>query len=46
MRVPPGKTTFALEEGGARVLVSSPQSALVARILDVVVVEFSIMDLG
>ena len=46
MRVPPGKTAFALAAGGARVLVSSPQSALVARILDVVVVEFSIMDLG
>jgi hypothetical protein len=44
--VPPGGTAFALEEGGARVLVASPQPALVARVLDVIVVEFRIMDPG
>ena len=46
MRVPPGGAAFALEEKGARVLVASPQSTLVARCLDVVVVKCSIVDMG
>ena len=46
MRVPPGGAAFALEEGGGRVLVASPQSTLVARCLDIVVIKFSIVDLG
>ena len=44
--MPPGRAAFALEEGGARVLVSSPQSTLVARGLDIVIVKFGIVNLG
>ena len=46
MRIPPGGAAFKLEEGRARVLVSSPQSTLAERCLDVIVIEFSIVDLG
>jgi hypothetical protein len=44
--VPPGGAAFALEEGGARVLVASPQSTLVAWCLDIVFIKFSIVNSG
>ena len=46
MRMPPGRATFTLEEGRARVLVASSHSTLVAWCLDVIVIEFNIVDLG
>ena len=44
--MPPSRAAFTLEEGGAGVLMASPSPTLVARLLDVVIVKFRIVDLG
>ena len=46
MRMPPGRAAFTLEEGRAGVLMAGPSSTLAARLLDVVLVKFRIVDLG
>ena len=46
MRVPPSRAAFTLEEGRARVLVASSKSTLVAWCLDVIIIEFNIVDMG